>query len=305
MARLARAVIGAWELGPATLKPLGHGENATFRVDAAEGPFLLRIHRHGYHSREALLSEIEWLRFARSRSLPVPEPIRAKDDWLVRFQSDAVPHPRHCSLLRYQPGRILWRKLRPVQARRIGAMIAELHDAADAFVPSPSFVRPALDIDGCLRGGFGNIDDVPWLTEAQRHSVDRAEPWMREQLAQLQAEAPLLVHGDLHLGNILHHRGRARAIDFDDMGWGTISLDLAVPWSLFRRDPAMQDAIVEGYASRRELPGELEPRLKIWTLARQLSVLAWVADRQDVADLASSRTPVTERVVALCEEWVR
>jgi len=40
-----------------------------------------------------------------------------------------------------------------------------------------------------------------------------------------------LIHGDLHHENFLFHRGEARAIDFDDCGWGFHLYDLAVTLS--------------------------------------------------------------------------
>jgi Ser/Thr protein kinase RdoA (MazF antagonist) len=33
-----------------------------------------------------------------------------------------------------------------------------------------------------------------------------------------------LIHADLHVENVLFHRGVARAIDFDDCGWGPLPL---------------------------------------------------------------------------------
>ena len=60
--------------GPASLVLWGHSpaatamlinlsENATYRVDdpASGGPTILRIHRVGYHSKEAINSELQWM----------------------------------------------------------------------------------------------------------------------------------------------------------------------------------------------------------------------------------------------------
>jgi Ser/Thr protein kinase RdoA (MazF antagonist) len=46
-----------------------------------------------------------------------------------------------------------------------------------------------------------------------------------------------LIHSDLHQENYLFHRGRVRAIDFDDCGWGHFVYDLAVTLSELQHLP--------------------------------------------------------------------
>ena len=55
-----------------------------------------------------------------------------------------------------------------------------------------------------------------------------------------------LIHADLHYENFLFHDGVARAIDFDDCGWGFYLYDVAVTlWEL------EEDAsTTRGYATR-------------------------------------------------------
>src|SRR4029450_890805 len=56
-----------------------------------------------------------------------------------------------------------------------------------------------------------------------------------------------LIHGDLHHKNVLFHRGEARAIDFDDCGWGFHLYDLAVTLSELEDRPRygeLRDALL-------------------------------------------------------------
>lgn len=63
MRRLAQVAVTLFPLGPLReLKFINHGENTTFRATCGRGRrFLIRIHRDGYHSLEALNEELGWL----------------------------------------------------------------------------------------------------------------------------------------------------------------------------------------------------------------------------------------------------
>ncbi|TNE89090.1 MAG: hypothetical protein EP330_11670 [Deltaproteobacteria bacterium] len=312
LARLAREALGSWALTQPTLKPLGHGENATFRVDAREGRFLLRVHRHGYHSDAAIRSELAFLGFLRDLGHDVPTPIPTRNgDLLVHHGREDVPHTRRVTLLRWQTGRMHYNRPKPPQARRVGVLMAGLHAAGELFEPPAGFERPPLDLDHILRGGFGNIDAIPWLTDEQRQLIAATEATLRGQLASLPPLAPRVIHADLHLGNILFEDGRAKAIDFDDMGVGTPALDIATTWNSLRFREATEGepgalcaAFLDGYASVGSLPDHLDERIAVWAMVREMTILAWLADRIDVADLVEHRAPVTERVITRCRTFV-
>jgi Ser/Thr protein kinase RdoA (MazF antagonist) len=61
-----------------------------------------------------------------------------------------------------------------------------------------------------------------------------------------------LVHADLHLGNLLDHRGEARPLDFDDAAWGHYALDLAV--AVDSVPEPLQPLLLGGYQTVRPLP---------------------------------------------------
>ena len=67
----AIAALPAYGLDAATrLTLLNVSENGTFRVDAPDGSVsVLRIHRTGYHSREAILSELSWIAALREEGI--------------------------------------------------------------------------------------------------------------------------------------------------------------------------------------------------------------------------------------------
>jgi Ser/Thr protein kinase RdoA (MazF antagonist) len=116
-------------------------------------------------------------------------------------------------------------------------------------------------------------------------------------------EAYGLVHGDLHLGNVLFVGGEARAIDFDDCGYGPWVYDFAVTlanqWK--SRDwPDLRDAFCAGYAAERELPDLAD--LEMICAGRLVSLGLWLAG---LAESGPQARKMFERFLPSVEAGVR
>src|SRR6185312_13535401 len=138
--------------------------------------------------------------------------------------------PRVCSVLRWMEGRSHASAPRPVHLRRLGGVMAQLHEHAAGWRPPPGFVRIRWDWETF----FGDTMDYGGL--------NAADVW------------------DLHPGNALFWHGEVRVIDFDDCGFGYWLYDIAVAlWELRHRHDYGQfrDALIEGYTQHRPLPGDL------------------------------------------------
>src|SRR5438094_1551376 len=83
-----------WDVSPdARLTLLNISENATYRVDdprAAE-PLILRVHRTGYHTRDAVRTELAWMKALKEEAgVETPQAIPARDGELVRTVATPV-----------------------------------------------------------------------------------------------------------------------------------------------------------------------------------------------------------------------
>ncbi|MEV0286548.1 phosphotransferase [Kribbella sp. NPDC050820] len=263
--RTALRALGDFPVGEARLTFVAHGENTTFRVDSGDGRFLMRVHRPNRHgpgvdSRIAVGSELDWLAALQADTeLSVPTPIRARSgEWT------AVADGRVCSVLGWQRGRMQAAHPRAVHFRRLGGILARLHDHASAWAPPSGFVRMRWDWETFFGntmeyGGVSAAGCWTLLPAPVHGQFDEVARRMRVVMAGLgsQPDAFGLIHADLHLGNALFDGDAVRVIDFDDCGFGYWLYDLAVPlWEYRDRTDfdAIRAALLDGYGERRELP---------------------------------------------------
>jgi len=149
VARIRRTAVRAladYPVEEPRLSFIARGENTTFRVDSGDARFLMRVHRPNRHGRGvdsqvAVGSELAWLAALQADTdLSVPTPIRARSGgWTT------VADGRVCSVLGWQNGRMQAANPRPVHFRRLGAILARLHDHASVWAPPSGFVRMRWD----------------------------------------------------------------------------------------------------------------------------------------------------------------
>ena len=90
-----------------------------------------------------------------------------------------------------------------------------------------------------------------------------------------------LIHADLHYHNVLFSRGTARAIDFDDAGFGPLLYDPAVTLSMifdWENYPALRAALLAGYRKARPLSEEHEALIDTFIALRIVQDALWVLE---------------------------
>jgi Ser/Thr protein kinase RdoA (MazF antagonist) len=301
---LAFAALDEFSLQDAHMRLVQHGENTSFRVEAPAATsggvpeeyhatrYLLRVHRPGYQTTDTIKSELTWLAALRDdANLPVPQPIPAPDgSFLVTVAIEGVPGARVCSLLRWMKGRKTRTVVRPDHFAQLGRLMASLHEHASHWTPPPAFARRHWDWDGLFgdNAGFRLSGEEVWSL-LPSHYADLFEPVAARirNLMKVWGKSPDrfgLIHADLLLGgdgNVLFSGGEARAIDFDDCGYGYWVYDLATAlshWQMDQRGPAFKDALLSGYATVRPFPERQLAQLDLFMAARHVSEILWAVD---------------------------
>ena len=300
MRRVATGALEAFGLAGARLDFVHQAGNTLYRGTAPRliqgdeelfeaGQFLLRIHEPGYQTAEAIELELAWLSaMRREAGLPVPEPIAAPDGrLLVAVSVPGVPGARNCSVLRWLKGRLISKNIGPQHYRAQGRLMARLHNHAASWQPPLTWTKRHWNWKALfqeLEGTDLTVEEV-WPLIPARYS-GAFERVMERTGRVMEAwgtgtEVYGLIHGDLGLdANLLFWQGDARAIDFDDSGFGYWIYDLAIALEHCREEEAYgqyREALLEGYAEFRCLPYEQLGELDLFLAAFDVYLCLWAA----------------------------
>ena len=296
---LAQQTLPEWSLENAELKFVRLSENVTFRVDKDSQAYVLRIHRSWYHTREELDSELVWTKALRESGIDVPVPLLTNSgEGFVTRPLPGTDEMRNIGVLRWVDGDLLGDVLRrdPKDLgtlcdyfERLGAIAASIHSQAAAWNIPDGFKRHSFDVDGFVgeQPFWGRFWELPQLKPEQRKLMLKARDGIATTLVSYgkPEETYSMIHGDLHMHNIVAGEHSLHVIDFDDAGFGWHQYDLAIAvngYSGSKEYPAIVAALLNGYRSRRAFDAEAEALLPLFLLIRTLVFLGWVHQRPEV-----------------------
>jgi Ser/Thr protein kinase RdoA (MazF antagonist) len=300
MRQLARVALNDWGLGEARFSLLRQAGNTLFRVNAPghraapaveglyqEGQYLLRVHQPDYQASEGIELELAWqAAMRREADLPVPEPVPTLDGRLMtRVWIPGIPGERDCSLLRWLKGRYVTKGIGPRHYRAQGRLMACMHDFAARWQTPPGLDKRHWD----WAAMFEDIEGTeltgrevwPLLEDGLRESFEVVARRVGEVMDAWGKGPDVygLIHADLGVdANLLFWRGEARAIDFDDSGFGYWAYDLAIALEHVREEPeyaGVHDALLEGYAEIHTLPQEQVAQIDLFLAAWYVYLSLW------------------------------
>ena len=300
MRQLAQVALNAYGLSDVRFKFLRQAGNTLFRVNEASpayalraelytpGQYMLRIHQPGYQTVEAIALELAWLAaMCREANLPVPEPVSTLDgSLLTQVSIPGIPEERNCSLLRWVKGREIKKEnVQPYHYRAQGQLMARLHNHAAHWQPPPGLAKRKYDWDGLFRedSGAGIPASEAWSLLPQEYLTPFEVVTRKVKLVMdvwgKGSEVYGLIHGDLGLdANVLFWGGEARAIDFDDSGFGYYMYDLSLALEHCQEDealPQFRDALLDGYTRVRSLPENQLKYLDLFLAAYYVFLSLW------------------------------
>ncbi len=195
LAHLALSSYGLAGAAPPTLINLS--ENATYRVDdpASGRRYALRVHRDGYHSRNAIASELAWLQALRRDDVVVtPVPLAGADGDLIQIvRHPAMPRPRNVVLFGWEGGGEPSEKDHLHDKFRIlGEVTARMHNHSQGWTRPAGFERLTWDFDTSLGDTphWGSWRDGMGLDAAKTRLFADAVALIGERLARF-GKAPM------------------------------------------------------------------------------------------------------------------
>lgn len=314
---VAERALACWGLrSGAGLTLLSLSENATFRVSRAghNEPLIMRVHRTGYHSREAIRTELAWMAALQQQAgVQTPQALAGSNGEMIQsVKTPNLEEERFVVMFHLIPG------VAPDEAeliapfKRLGAVTARMHNHARGWTRPAYFERLIWDYDGCLgqRKHWGDWRDGPGLDQAGKALLEQVDELLHTRLLRygMGPQRFGLIHADLRLANLLESDGDTRVIDFDDAGLGWFLYDLAGAVSFIetRADlPQLIDAWVAGYQTQGQLSAADIAEIPTFIMLRRLTLLAWVASHANTELAQSQGEAFTAGTVELGRKYLQ
>ncbi len=298
------------------VKMVNLSENATYAVAAGDGRrWALRIHRHGYHSKAAIASELAWLMDLRAKGVVVtPHPIKGRNGEIIQeVLHQALAHPRYVVLSDWESGKepgIGEDLAKPFEI--LGEVTARMHAHARQWSRPGFFQRHTWDFDTSLgehKPHWGRWRDGMGVDVAKAKVFARTVGLIGKRLGGYGRGNELfgLIHCDLRLANLLIDGDAVKVIDFDDCGFGWYMYDAATPVSFYEHEPQVPDLIDAwkiGYRKAGVLSREDELEIPTFIMFRRLLLVAWIGSHSETELAKSMGLPYTDGTVALCENYL-
>jgi Ser/Thr protein kinase RdoA (MazF antagonist) len=280
----AQAATALYPLSPAArVELVRYGENTTYRVSDGQRSMALRLARPGYQSRASMESEITWMSALRDHGIDTPAAVLGSNGEAVQELRRADGSVQLAVAFEWVEGVPLPEVEGPHPWRRLGEILAELHEQSRAWLPPAGFTRPAWDFDALVG------DSPRWGTPVPRgvwgqsdlELILAARSAVRERLRRF-GTAPSrfgLIHSDLGFENVLvQGDGSTVLIDFDDCGASWYLYDLAsalYPLEGTTSFDPSRELLLEGYGAAAAEIAELPTFL----MCRRLATLGWMFTR--------------------------
>ena len=318
--RLLALVESRWPLQCASIQPIKVRENAVYAVHLRDGgKVVLRVHRCGYHSDDALQSERTWMQALEAHGIEVPRHVLSNTGGsFEKSFIEGFDGERQIDVFHWIAGQQLGSVEQGVTAtgvaevyHKVGRLAARLHNQSSVWASPASFRRHAWDAGGLAgeRPFWGRFWELEALSESQRQLFVevRESLWRDLNAFGTGPDRYGLIHADLVPENILVEADALQVIDFDDAGYGWHLFEIATSLYFIRRDSIYEearDAVVAGYRQHRRLPDEHLALLPMFLAARGTTYLGWVHTRAGEPAAAEMVPVLIELATAAAEDYL-
>lgn len=258
--------------------------NATLKVETTDGQlFALRINTNSPRTPENLKAEIAFLRLlAADGRVKVPQPIQnSEGDFYTSVFHEPSLRMFHCVLYSWIEGEELEDEPIDDQLKAMGVAMATMHLVAPTFELPHGATLPTFDDPLWWTEDF-LLSEKSVLDAEAKEMISRALAAIKDGVAKFyEGTTSMIIHADMHGGNVLWNEDHLSVIDFDDCGFGLPIQDFAT--ALYYFDTPEQDlAFKEGYKSVAPLPECSEREMKMFFLQRRIVLLNYLYETSNL-----------------------
>jgi Ser/Thr protein kinase RdoA (MazF antagonist) len=225
---LITRILGQYNLNRITNLQLWHrGLSDVYLVETNDNKYILRVSHNHWRNLEETNFELELLKFLQQNKLPVAYPIATKHNQFC-IEINAPEGKRYAALFIYAPGEIPLGDFNETQSKKLGEILAKLHQIGSNFYTTCQ--RKPLNLEYLLDESLTII--LPFLQENQTDFRYLQETVfnIKNKLKNFPAHPPFWTTcwGDPHSGNT-HFTidTQLTLFDFDQCGYGWRIFDIA------------------------------------------------------------------------------
>jgi Ser/Thr protein kinase RdoA (MazF antagonist) len=286
--RLAEKVVQEYDLPVNRVSFMVRMTNFLFRVETATGQkYVLRVYSDDDSTIEENRTEMFWLNaIQRDTDLRVVKPVRRRDgEYITLADLPGLLPKRRCALFCWVPGRPLEKHPTPALYFQFGEMMARLHNHSEELAVPPQICPKHWD-----KVFYYPDEQIVYHRSEFQHLfpsggvdlMDEAVSRCDKLLADLYKVPfpPMLIHGDLHFGNVHVAKSKLYFLDFEDICLGYPVQDVAISLyygRLLPEYPSLVSAFKEGYSSERAWPVESPQQLAGLMTARNTNFINYAA----------------------------
>jgi len=315
---LAEASLARFALpAGSTARMINLSENATYRIESPHSQqcWALRVHREGYHSKNAIASELAWAKALRASGTAITPAVVAGLDGedIQTVSHSSMSSPRHVVLFEWESGIEPSEEEDDLRApfEVLGETAARMHAHVKSWELPQGFERLTWDFDTSLGANphWGRWRDGMGLDVERIELFGETVDLIEHRLAEFgkSPERFGLIHCDMRLANLLIDGDTTKVIDFDDCGFSWLMYDCATTVSFFETRPEVPDLLkswVKGYRKIIDLPRQDEAEIPTFVMLRRLLLVAWIGSHSET-DLAQSMGVTYSRETdALCRRYI-
>ena len=316
LASVAKRALKCWGMSArAVFTLLNISENATYRIDDPDRaePLILRVHRTGYHTHNAVKTELAWMKALQAEAgVETPQAIPTLDGELI--QTVATPElaeERFVVMFAFIEGQEPDESDLVEPFTRLGAIAAKMHLHSRRWQRPPYFERLVWDYERTIgpHGNWGDWHAGLGLTEERIAVLEQAARLIGERLTRF-GKGPDrfgLIHADLRLANLLVTPTDTRVIDFDDAGLSWFLYDLATAVCPMEEREDLDELLgawLQGYRTHAPLSDEEETEIPTFLMLRRMAILAWIGSHSETDFAQELGVGFTEDSVRLAHKYI-
>lgn len=287
---IARNAITKYNFQSPKLKFLKHLENTTFKLSSEQGDFLLRVYCGTQNTVQDIESEAKIIEYLIScNSYTYQKPIYNNSDNFVSI-GEALGISRPVSILSWVDSPVVGNQFNDIGLfERLGRLLADIHNKLADWQKPIDFHRPTFNTETLIgkNGAFGyansgykyfDSETVRLFESVYQRLIDF------EAVNSKETNIFGLIHGDLHLNNVIINQNSLIPIDFDDSGYGYYIYDLAVilaNYSHMEEYYQIKANLIKGYKTIRKISIDIENQLSLFIAARYICLTLFLAGKSE------------------------